>query len=109
MKRASIDELSPGVFQLSGVIDYISGAQLRKAGGKLLHNCKASACVIDCTAIDRSSSVGLSLLLAFTRDAQSKGKSIVIRNLPQEMQDIAKVSGLLDILPVEQPIAEQAD
>ncbi|WP_417660519.1 STAS domain-containing protein [Pseudomonas sp.] len=107
MSRASMDELSPGVFQLSGVIDYSSGPQLRKDGGKLLKDCNASTCVIDCAAVEKSSSVGLSLLLAFVRDAQSKGKSIVIRHLPKDMQEIAKVSELLDILPVEQNDEEQ--
>lgn len=107
MSQASIDELSPGVFQLSGVIDYTSGPQLRKDGGKLLKDCNASTCVIDCAAVDKSSSVGLSLLLAFVRDAQSKGKSILVRNLPKDMQEIAKVSELLDILPLEQAPTEQ--
>ncbi|MGX5220726.1 MULTISPECIES: STAS domain-containing protein [Pseudomonas] len=102
MSQASIDELSPGVFQLSGVIDYSSGPQLRKEGGKLLKACNASTCVIDCGAVEKSSSVGLSLLLAFMRDAQSKGKSLEVRNLPKDMQEIAKVSELLEILSGQQ-------
>ena len=44
--------------------------------------------------------VGLSLLLCFVRDAKKLGRDVSIANLPQDMQQIARVSGLLDVLPL---------
>ena len=43
----------------------------------------------------------LSLLLAFMRDAKAAGIDLRVSALPGDMHKIAKVSGLLDILPLE--------
>lgn len=101
MSRAAIVEQSSGLFQLSGVLDYLSGPLLREQGGRLIAASQAASCVIDCGAVDKSSSVGLSLLLAFMRDAQAAGKGLVVRGLPEDMREIASVSGLMDVLPLE--------
>ncbi|MGE8496225.1 MAG: STAS domain-containing protein [Pseudomonas sp.] len=99
MSRVGFVEQSPGVFQLSGVLDYLSGPALREQGARLIAASTASTCVVDCGAVEKSSSVGLSLLLAFTRDAQRASKTLSVRALPNDMREIARVSGLLDILP----------
>jgi phospholipid transport system transporter-binding protein len=101
VSKAAIVEQSSGLFQLSGVLDYLSGPLLREQGGRLIAASQAASCVIDCGAVDKSSSVGLSLLLAFMRDAQAAGKDLVVRSLPEDMREIAGVSGLLDVLPLE--------
>jgi phospholipid transport system transporter-binding protein len=101
VSQGTIVERSSGLFQLSGVLDYRSGPLLREQGGRLIAASQAAGCVIDCAAVDKSSSVGLSLLLAFMRDAQAAGKSLVVRSLPEDMHEIASVSGLLDVLPLE--------
>lgn len=101
MSKAVIVEQSSGLFQLSGVLDYLSGPLLREQGGRLIVASQAASCVIDCGSVDKSSSVGLSVLLAFMRDAQAAGKDLVVRSLPEDMREIASVSGLLDVLPLE--------
>ncbi|WP_372874932.1 lipid asymmetry maintenance protein MlaB [Pseudomonas sp.] len=101
MSKAAIVEQSSGLLQLSGVLDYRSGPLLREEGGRLIAASQAANCVIDCATVDKSSSVGLSLLLAFMRDARAAGKNLVVRNLPEDMREIAGVSGLLDVLPLE--------
>jgi phospholipid transport system transporter-binding protein len=101
VSKAAIVEQSSGLFQLSGVLDYLSGPLLREQGGRLIAASQAASCVIDCAAVDKSSSVGLSLLLAFMRDARAAGKSLAVRGLPEDMREIASVSGLLDVLPLE--------
>lgn len=100
MSRAGIAERAPGEFHLCGVLDYRSGPALRERGGQLIGASQAGACVIDCTEVEKSSSVGLSLLLAFMRDTERAGKTIEVRGLPRDMHEIAKVSGLLEILPL---------
>ena len=99
MSRAAVREASDGVLELSGVLDYLSGPDLRKKGGALIKASKSAALVVDCSAVTKSSSVGVSLLLAFMRDAQAVGKPFTVRELPHDMQKIAGVSGLLEILP----------
>ena len=101
MSVAEISEVSSGVLQLSGVLDFRSGPQLRVSGQKLIRESQASTLLLDCSAVDKSSSVGVSLLLAFMRDAAAAGKSLTIGGLPSDMRQIAQVSGLDDLLPLQ--------
>lgn len=100
MSSAAIVEQTPGVLALSGVLDYQSGPALREQGGRLIRATQAAACVIDCSAVEKSSSVGLSLLLCYMRDARAAGKQLSVRGLPQDMGGIAKVCELQHVLPV---------
>lgn len=101
MSQAAISELAPGVLQLGGELDYLSAPALREQGAQLIGASQGGVCVIDCATVAKSSSVGLSLLLAFMRDASAAGKSLSVRGLPEEMREIAGVCGLLEVLPLE--------
>ncbi|WP_282344292.1 STAS domain-containing protein [Pseudomonas sp. PS02288] len=98
---ASIREDAPGELALVGVIDYGSGPALREAGRELIAASSVNRLVIDCADVEKSSSVGVSLLLSFMRDVRQAGKSLVVRNLPCDMRQIAQVSEVLEVLPLE--------
>ena len=87
-----------GELMLAGVLDYRSGPGLRKQGQALIKSSAAAAIVLDCSGVVKSSSVGLSLLLSFIRDAAASGKAASIRALPDDMREIAEVSGLTELL-----------
>ena len=95
-----IRQQADGVLQLVGVLDFRTGAALRDEGEKLIRAAAASTVVVDCAGVEHSSSVGLSLLLAYMRVAKQAGKTLAVRALPAEMRQIAEVSGLLAILPL---------
>lgn len=97
MSESAICQGAAGELLLSGVLDYRSGPQLREAGRALIQGNPAASLVLDCAAVEKSSSVGLSLLLAFLRDARDSGKSLSVRGLPSDMQEIARVSGLHEL------------
>jgi len=99
MSEARIERGAEGELRMIGVLDYSSGPALREAGRALIADSR-SALMLDCSAVERSSSVGLSLLLAFMRDAKAAGVELRVTALPDDMEKIAKVSGLLDILPL---------
>ncbi|KXU36804.1 anti-anti-sigma factor [Ventosimonas gracilis] len=84
--------------QLFGVLDYLTAPKLREQGKKLIGATKATAIQIDCSGVTHSSSVGLALLLGFMRDAKALGKTLAIGHLPEEMRQIAQVSGIAGIL-----------
>eukprot|EP01030_Chromulinospumella_sphaerica_P006907 gene6907-6758_t len=90
-----------GELRLSGVLDYRTGPQLREQGQALIKASKAAAVVVDCSAVEKSSSVGLSLLLCFMRDAQAAGKALSIRGMPEDMREIAQVSELTELLSMQ--------
>jgi phospholipid transport system transporter-binding protein len=98
MSEAAVREAGPGELRLSGVIDYRSGAALRKHGQALINASPVQSLVLDCSEVKKSSSVGVSLLLAYTRDAIAAGKTLQIRALPADMRQIGEVCGLSKIL-----------
>ncbi|NLC99575.1 MAG: STAS domain-containing protein [Gammaproteobacteria bacterium] len=101
MSQAGVTMDDAGVLHLSGVLDHSSGAALRNQGQALIRNTHATTVQVNCTAVTKSSSVGLALLLAFMRDAQQFGKAIVLTDLPEDMRKIAEVCGLTEILGIE--------
>lgn len=102
MSQASITERAAGLLQLAGVLDYSTGPKLREQGARLIAASSAARLALDCSAVEKSSSVGLALLLAFIRDARKAGRELSISALPADMRDIAQVSGLLELLPLQQ-------
>ncbi len=101
MSEASIRQGAAGELLLVGVLDYRTGPTLREAGRQLISQNAAAALTLSCAQVEKSSSVGVSLLLAFMRDAQAANKSLVLRDLPDDMREIAQVSGLLELLPLQ--------
>ncbi|MFC0711681.1 STAS domain-containing protein [Azorhizophilus paspali] len=101
MSEASILQAEPGVLALSGVLDYGTGPALRQQGRVLIGTAGADGLVLDCSGVEKSSSVGVSLLLAYLRDAKAAGKRLQVRALPEDMCEIAQVCGLLEFLPLE--------
>ncbi|MDV9031028.1 STAS domain-containing protein [Pseudomonas sp. RAC1] len=98
MSESGVSMAEPGVLSLAGVLDYRSGPVLRKQGKALIAASREPRLVLDCAAVSKSSSVGLSLLLAFIRDGQGVGKACEVRNMPADMREIAEVYGLDEVL-----------
>ncbi len=101
MSSASLREQAVGEVLLTGVLDADSGPALREQGRVLIKGSSASTVTVDCAGVEKSSSVGLSLLLAFMRDATQHGKQLRVRGLPDDMRQIAEVCQLLELLPLE--------
>ncbi|HHJ1296456.1 STAS domain-containing protein [Pseudomonas sp. P1B16] len=98
MSETGVSMAEPGVLRLAGVLDYRSGPALRKQGKALVEASKEPRLILDCSAVDKSSSVGLSLLLAFIRDGQATGKVCEVRGMPEDMREIAEVYDLDEVL-----------
>ena len=97
MSVSAIRMSEAGELLLSGMLDYRTGPGLRKQGQALIKSSKAATLVVDCSAVLKSSSVGLSLLLCFMRDAEAAGKAWSIRGMPEDMREIAQVSELTEL------------
>ncbi|MBD8120138.1 MULTISPECIES: STAS domain-containing protein [Pseudomonas] len=98
MSQASVTAAGGGELMLTGVIDYRTGPALREQGAALIKASIAAGLTLDCSGVQKSSSVGLALILAFMRDAQALNKSLTVQALPEDMQEIAQVSGLTELL-----------
>jgi phospholipid transport system transporter-binding protein len=97
MSLASVS-LSEGELRLAGVLDYRTGASLRQQGRALVAQVPGTEVVVDCSAVEKASSVGISLLLAFARDAKEAGKALKVRAMPHELCQIAEVCGISQLL-----------
>ncbi|MCL7461487.1 STAS domain-containing protein [Pseudomonas sp. NW5] len=97
---AQLQEVAPGLLALSGHLDAANGSALRQAARRAVAASQAAHLVLDCSAVEHSSSVGLSLLLCLQRDAKACGKTLTIRALPAKMRQIAEVCELLELLPL---------
>ncbi|WP_263260419.1 STAS domain-containing protein [Pseudomonas sp. RIT-PI-S] len=97
MSLASVS-LANGELCLAGVLDYRTGAHLREQGKALVAQVAGNEVVVDCSAVEKASSVGVSLLLAFSRDARAAGKALKVRAMPQELCQIADVCGISALL-----------
>lgn len=102
MSEADVRLGASGELCLSGVLDYRTGPALRKQGQDLIKASNVPALVLDCSGVEKSSSVGLALLLAFMRDAKAAGKIVSIQALPDDMREIAQVSELTELFEQHQ-------
>ena len=62
MSESGVRLGAAGELYLSGVLDFRTGPALRKQGQALIKACTAPALILDCSAVEKSSSVGLALL-----------------------------------------------
>lgn len=54
----------------------------------------------DLQAVTRSDSAGLALLVEWMQFARQRDRKLSFRNLPDQLRDIARISGLEDLLPL---------
>lgn len=97
---ASIRAEADGQLLLAGVLDARTGPGLRDQGRALIRASQAAVVGLDLAAVEKSSSVGLALLLAYMRDAEAAGKTLRVQALPADMRQIAEVCQLLELLPL---------
>jgi len=57
---------------------------------------------IDLSAVTKSDSAGVALLVSWLRSAKQAGKQLVFSNIPEQMLIIADISGLDELLRVQE-------
>jgi len=98
VSKASVSFDPAGIVYIKGILDHESGPLLREQGQALIRESASKSIQLNCAEVEKSSSVGLALLLAFMRDGQQYGKTIELVQLPDDMRKIAHVCGLTEIL-----------
>jgi len=86
-----------GYFRLVGELSFDTVPNLVERGEELFDG--SPVLCIDLSGVDRADSAGLALLIEWTRSAREEGKQIRFVNIPAQMRDIARVSGLDNVLP----------
>lgn len=97
---AELEKTSAGHYQLKGQLSFASVPLLWSQNRTDLFDDTSTSIEIDLSRLDRSDSSGLALLVEWYRSAEQYNKTISFVNLPAQMLDIARVSGLDEILPL---------
>ena len=97
--KADIQQGENGRLSISGDLSFDSVADL-------WHRCRAQfsqhqTLDIDLSAVQRSDSAGVALLVACLRQARQSGKTARFFNMPEQMLALARVSSLDQVLPLQ--------
>ena len=98
MSAARIEAAGPGVFRVSGVLDYASVGRLEAAARPLLGG--APDALVDLGGVERANSAALALLLEWVAQARRGRRRIRFEGVPAGLLEIAKVSNVADLLPL---------
>jgi len=98
--QATITEDGNGRLAIAGELSFASVPQLWQRWRELSGDRQAMD--IDLRGVQRSDSAGLALLIECMRHARQTGQSVRFFNIPPQMLDMARVSGLEEMLPLQQ-------
>lgn len=101
-EQATLAEGSTGELKLAGQVDYRNGKYLSELGQSIITQSKATTFTLDCSGVTRTSSVGVSLILSLIRDANQTGRTLLIKTLTTDLEEIAKFSDLKEVLPLSE-------
>jgi len=97
---AQLEKISAGHYILKGQLSFQSVPELWSANKSTLFVDGSNTLDIDLSQLERSDSSGLAMLVEWYREAEQQDKNITFFNLPEQMYDIACLSGLDEILPL---------
>lgn len=96
MSQASIVSSGDGLFRLEGVLDFSAVPALLEDSSALF--CGHANVTVDLSGVTQVNSAGLGLLLEWIDLAQSANQNLRLQQLPNAMLEIAKVSGVSELL-----------
>ena len=96
MAEPRIDETGHGSWMLVGDLSFATVPALRD--GLDIGSTDRPRISIDLAGVTRSDSAGLALLVEWLRESERLGKTITFLNMPAQMQSIARVCGLAEML-----------
>ena len=99
--KTSIEELEGKIVAtLEGELDTAHALEVEQAM-QPLHELSGKDITIDCTHLDYIASSGLRILLALLKSAKAKGNKVVLKNLNDEIKEVFKMTGFIDLFDIE--------
>ena len=89
-----------GSYAIEGELNNQTVPDISKQLVTLIPAIEGKNITVDLALVSRSDSAGVALLIEVMQLAKSANLTLLFSNLPQQMKDIAGISGLLDILPI---------
>lgn len=95
-----IEKQSDGVLLVRGELNIQTVMDFARQTTPVLTEEKRDVC-LDLRGVERADSAGLALLIEWQRLAKRQGFSITFQNLPAQLMQIARVSDLHKVLPIQ--------
>lgn len=86
-----------GQFRAVGELSFETVPALLQQSQPLFASCPQLQ--IDLSGVSRADSAGLALLIEWVRRARALDQEVSLLNMPEQMRDIVRVSGLDNVLP----------
>jgi phospholipid transport system transporter-binding protein len=99
VSAGQLQRSAPGEFRLSGELSFATVPALVKAGGQLFEGSETVS--VDLAGVGRSDSAGLALLVSWIRLARHHSKQLEFHSLPEQLQGLARVSGVARLLSLD--------
>jgi len=97
MSAARLQPLEGGAVRVSGELSFETVPGLWREAAALLAEAQGDL-AFDLQAVERTDSAGVALLVEWLRAAAERGLAIQFRNIPAQLLDIARVSGVEELL-----------
>jgi phospholipid transport system transporter-binding protein len=91
-------ETSPGQFAARGPFTFATARLARERGLAVLGAATVKDIHVDCAGISSSDSAGMTVLLDWLAYAKCSGRSLHYANLPDQVQALAHISDVLELL-----------
>ncbi len=100
---ASRDDVGEGlrILELKGGVNFDNAPAIREQGRDLLNAGELRRVVIDVSGVSAANSVLFSVLLRWMWIAESRDLRFGVRGLSARLMDVARVSGLETVIPLE--------
>ena len=85
------------VVRVSGPVTIDNVTAVIEAGRQAI---AGSDSVVDLSGLENVDSAAISMMLEWMRDAARAGRRVRFANLPENLRTLAKVYGVLDVLPL---------
>lgn len=92
-------EVRDGIYLIQGELSFVTVPNFWTTSQSHFVDPPA-ALQIDLGAVTRTDSAGLALLVEWMRLARRQNRSITFRNVPQQLLNLARVSGVDQLLPM---------
>jgi len=88
------------IVALEGELDTAHAIEVEQAM-QPLHELNGKDIVVDCTKLDYIASSGLRILLGLLKSAKAKDNHVVLKNLNDEIKEVFKMTGFIDLFDIE--------
>ena len=100
MNTTIIEKDGKYIVTLEGELDTAHALEFEEAM-KTLHDVTGKEIIIECTELEYIASSGLRILLGLLKNAKAKGNKVVLKNMNDEIKDVFKMTGFIDLFVIE--------